>query len=135
MSCPSSLVTSMRRSSAISTLVRHRSYYRFKNLHIACAATEIPREAFTNVLFSRLRILFQQAHGRDHHSRRANTALCPAAFDECLLYLMHLIVTNRDAFDRFDRTAGDLRDRHQATVHKLTINQHAARAALALAAA
>jgi hypothetical protein len=47
---------------------------------------------------------------------------------------MQLIVAEPDAFDRFDGTAGDLRDRNQTTVHKLTINQHAARAALALTA-
>ena len=111
-----------------------RPHNRFKNLHVPRAATEIPRKAFANICFSRLRILFQKAHGRDHHSRCADTALRPAAFNESLLHLMQLIVAERDAFDRFDLATGDLRDWNQTTVDELTINQNAARAALTFAA-
>lgn len=47
---------------------------------------------------------------------------------------MQLVIAERDAFDCFDRTAGDLRDRNQTTVHQLTVDQDTARAALAFTA-
>jgi len=67
--------------------------------------------------------------------RRANAALRAATFDESLLYFVQLIISERDAFDRFDRATCDLRYRHQTTINDRAIDHDAARAALAFAAA
>src|SRR5438552_6278352 len=106
---------------------------RLKNLHVPRTTTEISRETVANVCLARLRIFLEQTNGGHHHSRRANAALCPAAFDESLLHRVQL-VTSRDSFDRLDLCAFNLRDRHQATINNLAINHDRASATFAFAA-
>src|SRR2546427_7868566 len=80
----------MIRRPPISTLFPYttlfRSHDRLEYLHIPGAATKVPREPVANVCFARLRIFFQQTNGGHHHSRCADAALRPAAFDESLLH-------------------------------------------------
>ena len=72
-----------------------------------------------------------ERHRRHDHPRRADAALRAAVLDERALQRM----TAAEPFDRRHARAGDLRDRHQARVHRHAVDQHRARAALAFAAA
>src|SRR5260370_38438932 len=62
------------------------SHHRVEYLHVPSAATKIASQPIANVCFARLRILLKQTNGSHHHAGRANTALCPAAFDASLLH-------------------------------------------------
>src|SRR2546428_8138183 len=106
---------------------------RLENLHVPRTTTEISRETVANVCLARLRMFLEQTNGGHHHSRRADAALCSAAFDESLLYRMQLI-SSRDSFDRLNLCAVNLRDRHQTAINNLTINHHRASATFTFAA-
>src|SRR5476649_612983 len=113
-----------RSSSVISIISPARPHYRLEYLHIPRAAAEIPRQAVTNLVFSWVRGALKQIHCGENHSRRADAALRAAAFDERLLHSVQLIA-GRDAFDGFDRSACDLRHRHQTTVDDPAIDHDA----------
>src|SRR5437870_1516368 len=106
---------------------------RLKNLHVPRTTTEISGEPVANVCVARLRICLEQTNGGHHHARRANAALCPAAFDESLLHRVQLI-SRRQSFDRPDLCAFHLGHGHEATINNLTINHHVASAAFTFAA-
>jgi hypothetical protein len=82
-----------------------------------------------------MRNALKQIHCRHDHSWRADAALRATVFDERLLYCVELSLVRRDAFDRFDRRARDLRDRNETTVDDLAVDHDGAGAALAFAAA
>src|SRR5215475_5466161 len=111
-----------------------RSHHRFKNLHIPGAATKVAGQTVANCGVIRIWIFFEQVHGRHHHSRRADATLRPAALNKGLLQVLQLSFRECDSFDRSDRGAFDLHDRNQTTIHDLTVNRDAARAAFALTA-
>jgi hypothetical protein len=117
---------------AVSALTRVN--HRLENLHVSRAPAKIAGKSFTNRGLVGMRIIFQQTDGCDYHSRGADAALRPAAFDKGLLHGVQLSLANRNSFDRFDRAAGDLGHRHETTVHQLSVDQNAARPTLAFAA-
>jgi len=117
----------------LANLFPTRENHRIKNLHIARAATEISRQTIANVCFRGIRISFEQIHGGHHHARRADAALCSTAINERLLNRVQLFAA-RDAFDRFDGRAFNLRNRNQTTVHNPAIDEDRTRATLAFAA-
>src|SRR5438128_1854027 len=106
---------------------------RLENLHVPRTTTEISRETVANVCLARLRMFLEQTNGGHHHSRRANAALCPAAFDESLLHRVQLI-SRRDTFDRSNLCAFHLGHGHETTIHNLPIDHYRASAAFAFAA-
>jgi hypothetical protein len=110
-----------------------RAHHRIKNLHIARAATKIPSQSITNVGLSRVWISFEEIYGRHHHARRADAALRASAINERLLNCVQLI-PSRNAFNRFDGCAFNLRYGHETTVHNSAIDENGTRAAFAFTA-
>src|SRR5438874_13370539 len=62
------------------------------NVLIAGAPAEIPRDAFANLTFGWLRVVFEQTDGGDDHAGRAESALQPMMLPECVLQRMQLAV-------------------------------------------
>ena len=104
------------------------------DLGVAGAAAEVAGDRLADVLVDRRAALVEIGAGRHEHARRADAALGAAVLQECLLERVQA-TGRREALDRQDRLALDLRQRHQAAVDDLTVDQHRAGAALALAAA
>ena len=123
---------SVPRIASIGQLLLTSPHHRFENLHIAGAATEIAGQAVANLRFTRMGILFQQIHRGQDHPRRADPTLRAAAFNKGLLHGVQLIVRG-DPFDGLNRRAGNLRDRHQATIDDPAIDHHRTGATLAFA--
>src|SRR6185295_390404 len=138
MPCSSRTTTRARSSSAISNMALcfflAGSHHGLKDLHIAGAATEISCQAITNFSLRGLRISFQKIYSGHHHPRCADAALRATAIDESLLNRVQLLAA-RDALDRLDRRALDLRHRHQTTVHNPAIDDDTAGATLTFATA
>src|SRR4051794_9347776 len=108
--------------------------YGFEYADESRAATEIAGKAFTDFGHRGVGIALQQV-GRGHqHAGRADAALRAAAGQKCPLQRVHFSVAGQ-TLDGFDACALTLQHRNQATVYKLAIHAHCARAALAFTAA
>src|ERR1700737_3825141 len=104
---------SSRNSSYISNIALSLSLTgpnnRLKNLHVAGAAAKIAGHPFANIRLGWFRISLEQIYGRHNHTRRADAALRAAAFDECLLHRVKLILGG-DRFDGLNRSTFNLCD-------------------------
>ena len=81
----------------------------------------------------RLRVAVEQGVGRHHQPRRAEPALHGAGVDERPLHVGRRARLG-EALDRRDRDVDGGRRQHEARAHELAVDEHAARAALALLA-
>ena len=106
----------------------------FEDFVIASAATKIARHPFLDFVFARFRVLVEQRLGRDDLTRRADAALKTAVLDEGLLQRMELAVP-REPFDGLDALAGAAGSQGQARAHQAPVDDDAAGAADADAAA
>src|SRR5208282_1614523 len=68
-----------------------------------------------------------------NHSRRADAALCTAAFQKCFLQGVQGF-SRRQSFDRNNVRPSSLKNWHEAAVYKGAIHQHRARTTFALSA-
>src|SRR5262245_37451684 len=111
--------------------LRVRGQHRAMDRFVARAPAQVARERLAHALERRLaRALDEPVRGEDH-ARRADAALGT--------HLAHHRALERvvagESFDRRDLAALRLRARHEAGDDRLTVHEHGARAALALAAA
>ena len=121
-----------RRQSAVLHVARQ--FDRVENLLIAGAAADIAAEPLLDLLAVGKRIGAQRRGRRHHHAGDAIAALAGAGLVEGLL--QHAQFAGRgQRFDRLDRRALRLGDRHQAGFHQHAVDEHRAGAAFAGAAA
>src|ERR1044072_2770153 len=107
---------------------------RVEDFHVARTATEVSGETCADVGLVGLGRVFEKADGGEHHTRRADAALRAAALNHRALDGMQALTVG-DTFDRTDVRALDLCGGDEATVDQPAVDEHRARAALALAAA
>ena len=94
---------------------------------VARAAAQVAREARLHLIQRRIPAERDRRHD---HPGRADAALRAAVLDEGMLQR----VTAAQAFDRHHPRPVDLRDRHQARIHRRAVHEHGAGAALPFAA-
>ena len=106
---------------------------RLNGLHVAGAATEIAREALSNLLVRRSRVLIQERLGRDDHALHAVSALGRASPQKLELQRMRR-GRIADTLDRRHRAAIDLSGKHDARRNRAAVQKNRRRAAAAAAA-
>ena len=104
-------------------------------LGLICSGTVVAGDGFPNLGPAGCEGLCQQRLACQHHAGDAIAALDCAVIDEVLLQVVRASISAADAFDGDHLAAAGLRGQDQAGVHQLAIEQHAACAALAHAAA
>ena len=95
---------------------------------VAGTTAQVAFEAEPDVVLARVRNLVEQRDRGEHHARGAVAALEAVVLVERLLDGVPLLSVGQ-AFDRRDRRAVGLRGEHRARLHRLTLDQHGARAA------
>jgi len=106
---------------------------RFKDVHITTAPANIPVESFDYLRAGRRGVALQQSDGRQDHTRHAVAALHRAFLDEHVLDRMQISIP-RQPLNCFNFVALDLGEFSQTGSDRIAVEQHRARAALALAA-
>jgi len=107
-----------------------RRFNRFEDLLIAGAATQAAGQRFANLVAGRIGDLVEQRLRRDEESRGAVPALRGAEIRERFLQRMEPAV-RRQTFDGEHVAAFALGAKHKARQHRLSVQQHRTRAALA----
>jgi hypothetical protein len=92
---------------------------RCRDRAIAGAAAEITGERFMHECVVRGLAAVVESEHRHHESRRAEAALSSVGVDKRLLHRMKRAVRRRQAFDCQHRAIVDLRQHHQARIHRL----------------
>ncbi len=105
-----------------------------EDLDVAGATTQVAGEPDADLLLGRRGVAAQQRGGRHDHSRGAEPTLHATLVEQGLLQRMQL-VADHHAFDGRDRSVGCLGGEVRARVDRLAVDQHHARAALAVVAA
>src|SRR5581483_8041266 len=103
------------------------------DLHVARAAAEVAGERLADLVVRRARVAAQQVDGRDDEAGRAEAALHGAGVDERLLDGVELAAV-REPLHRRHLVPVRLRGEHEARADEHAVEQHRARAALALLA-
>ena len=106
---------------------------RVEDLHVAGAAAEVARQRLADLVVARLRAVLEQVGRRDDEARRAEAALHRARLDERLLHAVQPVAVG-EPLDRDHVVPVRLRRQHEARAHEHAVEQHRARAALALLA-
>src|SRR5579872_112729 len=133
---PSGLVAveTVRRSASDMAVRRLHSFrckrYRLDDLRIAGAAAKVARNCVSDLFRVEPFAALDERRGRHQETGRAVAALCGTAFRECLLYGMQLVVF-RQSLDGTHAVALRLDAEHKTTEHRLVVNEHAARPAVA----
>ena len=107
--------------------------HRVEDLLVPGAAAEIPRERLADLVVRGVGNAPEEIVGRDHEARGAEAALHGAGLDESRLHPVRRPVL-RQALDGHDLVAVRLRGEHQARADERPVQEHRARAALALLA-
>src|SRR5262249_30890866 len=105
----------------------------FEDSHVASAAAQVTGKGSPDIVQRRVGCSLEQAHGREHHARRADAALGAPALDKGGLYGVEPIAVG-NAFDGRNARARDVQQRNQATVDELTVNEDRAGPAFSLPA-
>src|SRR5207237_402089 len=92
------------------------------------AAAEVALERAPHLLLARRGVVLEQSHGREHHPRRAVTALEGVLLMESLLDGVQLPVRG-ETLDRGELRAVGLDAEHRARLDGLAVEQHRAGAA------
>ena len=108
--------------------------YRLDDPVVAGAAAEVPREGDPHVIRTRRGAIGQESGCRDQHPRRAEAALDAAVLEKRGLQRAQLVAV-REALDGRDLAAFGLEREIGAAVHRPSVEQHHARAALRVVAA
>ena len=112
---------------------RGRQPDRVEDLRVAGAAAEVAGELLADLVVPRARHALEQRRGRDDEARRAEAALHRPRLDERLLDAVQPVLAAQP-LDRRHLVAVRLRRQDEARAHELAVEQHRARAALALLA-
>src|SRR5262245_13299739 len=104
------------------------------NLVIAGAPAEIAGKTEADLFFGRVLVLCEQSAGRDQKARRADAALERGMLDEFALQRMKLVAI-RHALDGLDLASFGFSTEHEAGADELAVDDDAASAAVAGAAA
>src|ERR1700733_3017778 len=102
-----------------------RFHHALEDTGVSGAAADVAGECLANVGFLRLRYAIEELTGGEDHPGSADATLRTAVIDECLLDGGEL-GTLRQPLDRGHLAPADLRDRHQARVDQLAVDQHGA---------
>ncbi len=95
---------------------------------VAGAAAEVGRQHVKQIVIADVRLEFEHTDGKHQKARRAEPALKPVVIHEGLLHWMQLVAIGQ-ALNRSDLFTVRLHSEHQAGTHRLTIDNHGARAA------
>ncbi len=104
-----------------------------EDLRVAGAAAEVAGERLADLVVRRARGAPEQIDGRDDEARRAEAALHGARVDERLLHRGAAVAVG-EPFDGRHLVPVGLRGEHEARADERAVEQHRARAALALLA-
>src|SRR5579885_1361788 len=104
------------------------------HLVIPGAAAEVARDPIADLGLGRIEVAVEQRLRGDQQARRAEAALQRRVLQELLLYGMQL-AAGGEALDGLDRVPFGLDGEHQARAHETPVQDHAAGAAVAGAAA
>ena len=119
--------------SAVVLTRRGRQSDGVEDLGVAGAAAEVAGELLADDVVARVRDALEQRRGRDDEAGRAEAALHGARVDERLLDPVQPVLAAQP-FDRPDLVPVGLRGQDEARADELAVEQHRARAALALLA-
>ena len=112
---------------------RRRGAHGVEDLRVPGAAAEVAGERLADLVVRRMRAAPQEVGGRDDEPRRAEAALHGARVDERLLHRVQVAVLG-ETLDRRHVVPVRLRREHEAGADERAVEQHRARAALALLA-
>src|SRR5712692_5632054 len=103
---------------------------RIHDVLVSRASAEVPGNRGANLLFGRRVVELKEFEGGEDDTRRAEPALEPVVLLERFLDGMHSAVL-AEALDRRDRVTVRLDRQHSAGLHRLTVQEDGARAAVA----
>lgn len=96
------------------------------NLAVAGAAADVTGDRLDDVFSRRTVVPLKQSVRRQDHSWRAEAALQPMGFAECILDDAELARSSGYPFDRRNRVAVGLHREHKTGTHRLAIEQDGA---------
>ena len=120
-------------SCRVAVLIAGSLVNRVEDLLVPGAAAEVPGERLADLVVARIGHAAEEVGRGDDEPRRAEAALHRARLGERALHRMELAVA-RETLDRDDVVAVRLGGEHETRADELAVEEHGARAALALLA-